>query len=184
MMRFVFDELKAAQAASVLLERAGGSMEYIKLIKLLYLADSAALIETESPITGDRYVSMKYGPVLSSVLNLIKQDHPREDSMWHRYVRRHNWEVELADRAESTHLSEYDIDLLNEIFDRYGSWRPWAVVNQTHALPEWTDPGDTSIPIDPAEILPYAGFDDYALGLALDQAEAVYAMKTRLARPI
>jgi len=181
-MRFVFDELKAAQAATILLERAGGSMEYIKLIKLLYLADRAALIETESPITGDRYVSMKHGPVLSGVLNLIKQEHPREDSVWHRYIRREYWDVALVDRAECNHLSEHDVELLNEIFDRYGSWRSWAVVDHTHALPEWTDPGDTSIPIDPAEILRYAGFDDYALGLALDQAEAVYLMREYQAR--
>ena len=49
-MEFFFDERKAAQAASVLLERHGGSMPYIKLIKLLYLADREALIESGLPI--------------------------------------------------------------------------------------------------------------------------------------
>ena len=180
MMRFVFEEHCAAQAASILLERAGGSMPYVKLIKLLYLADRAALIETGSPITGDRYVSMKFGPVLSKVLNLIKQASPREDSIWHRYVRRENFDALLVGTAESNQLSEYDIDLLNDIFDVYGSWRPWAVVNQTHALPEWQDPGETSIPIDPADILRYAGYGEYELGLALDQAEATYAMRIQL----
>ena len=186
MMRFAFDERRAAQAASILLDRAGGSMEYLKLVKLLYLADRAALIETESPITGDRYVSMKHGPVLSKVLNLIKQEHPRKDSVWHRYVRRDYWDAVLVDMAACDHLAEYDTDLLNGIFDSYGDWKSWAVVNHTHSLPEWTDPGDSAIPIDPADILRYAGFDDYALGLALDQAEAVYVMKTQLtelARP-
>ena len=181
MMRFVFDERKAAQAASILLERAGGSMEYLKLIKLLYLADRAALIETGSPITGDRYVSMKFGPVLSNVLNLIKQAGPREDSIWHRYVRRENFDAVLVGKAECDQLAEFDVDLLNDIFESYGNWRSWAVVNHTHALPEWTDPGETSIPIDPADILRYAGFDPYELRLAVEQADAVYSLRTQLA---
>ena len=181
MMRFVFDEHRAAQAASILLERAGGSMEYIKLIKLLYLADRAALIETGSPITGDRYVSMKYGPVLSTVLDLIKQPNPREDSIWHRYVQRRHFDAALVETAADDQLADYDTDLLNSIFDSYGNWRPWAVVNHTHSLPEWIDPGETSIPIDPADILRYAGFDSFELGLAVDQAEAAYSMRTQLA---
>ena len=180
MMRFFFDEHRAAQAASILLERSGGTMPYIKLIKLLYLADRAALIETGSPITGDRYVSMTFGPVLSKVLNLIKQASPREDSIWHRYVRRENFDAVLVGKAECDLLAEFDVDLLNAIFESYGNWRSWAVVNHTHALPEWTDPGETSIPIDPADILRYAGFSHYELRVALDQAEFAYSLRTQL----
>ena len=75
-MEFFFDERKAAQAASVLLDRHEGRMPYIKLLKLLYLADREALIETGLPITGDRFVSLKFGPVLSRVLDLIKDSSP------------------------------------------------------------------------------------------------------------
>ena len=39
-------------------------MAYIKLIKLMYLADRRCLIETGFPITGDRMVSMPKGPEL------------------------------------------------------------------------------------------------------------------------
>ena len=182
MMRFVFDELKAAQAASILLERAGGSMPYIKLIKLLYLADRASLIDTGSPITGDRFVSMKYGPVLSSVLTLIKTTHLSESSNWGRYVRRNYFDVVLVGSAQADHLSDYDEDLLNNIFDSYGSWNSWDVVDRTHALPEWKDPGNTSIPIDPEEILRFAGYDEEELRLAVQQADAVFSLRTQLAQ--
>ncbi len=181
MMRFVFEERRAAQAASVLLERAGGAMEYIKLIKLLYLADRAALIETGSPITGDRFVSMKYGPVLSNVLNLIKEPKPREDSIWHRYIERRRFDAVLMGSAECDRLAKYETDLLNGIFDSYGDWKPWAVVNHTHSLPEWRDPGETSIAIDPAEILRFAGYSDDAVDLAIGQSEASLALSERLA---
>ena len=44
-MRFVFDERRAAQAAARLLDKHGGTMPWLKLVKLLYLADRAALVE-------------------------------------------------------------------------------------------------------------------------------------------
>ena len=52
----------------------------------------------------------------------------------------------LASKAECDQLAEFDVELLNAIFESYGSWKSWAVVNHTHALPEWTDPGEN---IDP-----------------------------------
>ena len=69
MMRFVFEEHVKRSPGCIDPARACRRLhaDYIKLIKLLYLADRAALIETGSPITGDRYVSMKFGPVLSNV---------------------------------------------------------------------------------------------------------------------
>lgn len=182
MMRFAFDEHRAAQAASILLERAGGSMDYLKLVKLLYLADRAALIETEAPITRDHYASMIHGPTPCQVLELILQEHPPEDSIWHRYVKRQYFEASLCGGAESNQLSEFDVGMLNDIYETFGKLRPSQVVCQTQALPEWQDPGDSSIPIDPVDILRYAGYSDYAIGLVTDNAEAVYQMRTQLVR--
>ena len=90
-------------------------------------------------------------------------------------------ELKAAQGACDDHLLEYDADLLNGIFDSYGSWKSCAVVKHTHSLPEWTNPGESRIPIDPAEILGCAGFDDYDLRLAIEQAEAVYSVRTQLA---
>ncbi len=182
MMRFVFDERKAAQAASILVERAGGSMDYLKLIKLLYLADRAALIETEAPITNDHYASMKHGPTPCQVLELIMQEDPPEDSIWHRYVNRRYFDALLCGPVESEQLSESNVDLLNDTYETYGRLRPSQVVSQTQALPEWQDPGDASIPIDPTDILRYAGYSDYAIELVTDNAEAVFQMHTQLVR--
>ena len=179
-MEFFFDERKAAQAASVLLERHGGSMPYIKLIKLLYLADREALIETGLPITGDRFVSMKYGPVLSRVLDLIKEPSPAEDSVWHGYIVRSGYDAVLVDSAESDHLSEYDESVLQGIFESYGGGKEWDVVTRTHALPEWTDPGRSAIPIDPEDILRFAGFSDEEVQTATTEAAATYKLRTHM----
>ncbi|MDE2893759.1 MAG: Panacea domain-containing protein [Chloroflexota bacterium] len=182
MMRFVFDEHRAAQAASILLDRAGGSMDYLKLVKLLYLADRASLIETEVPITDDRYASMKHGPTPCQVLELILQEQPREDSIWHRYIKREHFVAHLCEPVEWEQLSESNVDLLNEIYETYGQLRPSQVVCETQALPEWRDPGESAIPIDPADILRYAGYSDDAIELVADSNEAVYLFREYQAR--
>ena len=180
-MEFFFDEPKAAQAASVLLDRHGGPMPYIKLVKLLYLADRESLIATGSPITGDRFISMKYGPVLSRVLDLIKESEPAEDSIWHGYVLRAGYDAVLSTAAGSDRLSEYEEGVLGRIFESQGREKEWDVVTRTHALPEWTDPGTHAVPIDPEAILRYAGYTDDEVQAAAEQAEAVLSLCTSLA---
>ena len=180
-MKFVFDEEKTAQAASVQLEQHGGAMRYIKLIKLLYLADRESLIETGSPITGDRFVSMRFGPVLSRVLDLIRDPNPAEDSIWHSYVARRRYDAVLIAPAESDHLSKYEEGVLAEVFGSYGRDKEWDVVSRTHALPEWTDPGRGAVPIEPEDILRYAGYTDDEVQAAAEQAEAVRSLRRSLA---
>lgn len=68
-----------------MLELAGGQMEYIHLIKLLYLADRQALEEWSRPITTDRYVSMKDGIMLSRILDHIKLN---DSELWTNHIQK------------------------------------------------------------------------------------------------
>lgn len=47
-----FNEKKAIQIAAVFVKRVG-VINYVKLIKLMYLSDRKALLNWERPITGD-----------------------------------------------------------------------------------------------------------------------------------
>lgn len=67
----LFDERKAAQAAAFLLHKAGGRLPLLKLMKLLYLSERESLQKYGDTITGDTFVSMPNGPVLSMTLNFI-----------------------------------------------------------------------------------------------------------------
>ena len=51
----MFNELKTAQASAYLLHKAGGTMEHLKLMKLLYLADRLSWKEYDKSITGEEY---------------------------------------------------------------------------------------------------------------------------------
>ena len=72
-MRAQFREDKATQAAARLLRHAGGRMEYLKLIKLLYLAERESLVTLGSPLTYDACWSLPYGPILSATLDRVNQ---------------------------------------------------------------------------------------------------------------
>ena len=78
-MRFFFDINKATQAAAHLVYLQGGKINLMALIKLLYLADREALLETGYPITGDQMVSMPHGPVLSRIYDEAKWEHPKTE---------------------------------------------------------------------------------------------------------
>jgi uncharacterized phage-associated protein len=72
-VRFTFNERKAIQAAGRLIQLAGGEMNYLALMKLLYLVDREALFHLGRPITGDKVVAMKHGPVLSRIFDLVSK---------------------------------------------------------------------------------------------------------------
>jgi uncharacterized phage-associated protein len=68
-MNLRFQRKRATQAAARLLDRRGGRMSYMQLLKLMYLADRNAILAYGRPTTYDWYVSMDHGPVLSQTYN-------------------------------------------------------------------------------------------------------------------
>jgi uncharacterized phage-associated protein len=156
MIRFQFNEAKATQAAALLLKENGGKMNYMKLIKLLYLADRKALSLWERPITGDAYVSMDKGPVLSRVLDKINSGkEPHTVSYWHKYISSpETYKIKLKHEPIFDELSKRERGLLIGIFQEYGQYDQWQLVDICHEiLPEWADPRGTSIPIQIEDIL-------------------------------
>lgn len=162
-IQFQFDERKATAAASLLLQLAGGEMEYLRLIKLLYLADRESLDQLGYPITGDRYVSMKHGPVLSRVYNLAKAVvvGPATEGPWSRQIAgRGRYYLKLVGSADVGPLSESEVQILKEVFTRYRHQDVWEIRDQTHLLPEWEDPGASAREIEPETILRVLGKSD------------------------
>jgi len=137
-------------------------MSYMKLLKLMYLADRKALLEHGRPITFDGYVSMDRGPVLSQTYNLIvEEDDPDNPTYWRQFISAPiEWEVELRREAPSTELSPAQEQVLDEIFAQFGGMNRWELVRLMHTLTEWSDPHGSSIPIDIDEILRAGGMSE------------------------
>jgi uncharacterized phage-associated protein len=154
----LFNEEKATAAAAFLLKQRGGRMSYLKLIKLLYLVDRESLLRWGFSITTDRYVSMEHGPVVSNTYNLMLTG--ESCKFWPKYITPPLGEYEIELRSESFpdgQLSAAEEGLLLEIFATYGTWGRWKLRDFTHTLPEWHDPGNSSVPIQISEMLEAQG---------------------------
>lgn len=172
-MHLQFRQEKATQAAARLLKLRGGRMSYMKLLKLLYLADRKALIELARPITYDRFVSMPQGPVLSQTYNLmVGEEAPTAPSYWRQYISEpSNFEVSLLHDPTTSELSPAQEQILDAVFAEFGKMGRWELVEITHRLPEWKDPHGSSVPISVHELLRGAGLEDDDIA-AVDEALA------------
>jgi len=172
-MSLRFDEVKATQAAALVLKMRGGRMHYLKLIKILYLVDRAALLRWGIPVTTDRYISMDHGPVVSRIYNLITDDKPKP--VWARYISQPigEYEVELLSEAPTDRLSRAEETLIQEIYEQYGYQNRWKIVEYMHTLPEWQDPHGSAVPIHIREILEAAGEDEDEIRAVIRELRAM-----------
>jgi uncharacterized phage-associated protein len=159
-MELRFNQKKTTQAAARFLKLAGGRMNYMKLIKLLYLADRGALLGWGRPVSGDKYFLMKLGPVLSEVHDLITEvPRPGEEVFWRAHISPpSNYEVELKAEAGDDELSTAEEKLMDEIFAAYGRYEPFDLVDLLHkTLPEWKEIKSGRVPLEYREILRAGG---------------------------
>lgn len=166
-----YREDKTTQLAGLLLEMQGGSMTRMRLLKLLYLIDREAIQKWDWPVTFDTYVSMEHGPVLSTTYNLIKT--PSAGRYWGRFIGEGTGPaVVLAEETPTDQLSEAEIELAEEVFNRYSGWSDWKLRTYTHSLEEWEDPGNSSLAIDFEKLLRSVGKSDEERKEIVEELEA------------
>jgi uncharacterized phage-associated protein len=68
--RFRFRPERAAEAVDLIARASPGLTQYF-VGKILYLADKSHFLDWGRPVTFDRYVAMKHGPVPSAIRNML-----------------------------------------------------------------------------------------------------------------
>lgn len=166
MICFRYNHLKTVQAAALLLKLHQKPLNYMALLKLLYMADRIALQSLDQPISGDRYYSMNFGPVLSHVYDLIKGQGQDDQAIWEEHISKRqpnyrqtkDYMVRLLDDPGDSELSEEEEDIITGVYELYGKLDQFFLAALTHQyFPEWTDPNGTSIPIAVEDILKNVG---------------------------
>lgn len=160
-----FSSDKAGQIAAVFAAEAGGRINVLKLVKLIYLADRHSMELYSHPITYDNWVSMDHGPVPSTTLNLINGHVQDVGDTWGRWIAdRENHTASLApdaltnngelNRDSLDQLSDADIAVIRQVWADLGHMDQWALVKFTHEhCPEWQDPQGSSSPISEWRLL-------------------------------
>ncbi len=156
-MTFRLDINKAVAATAFLIQKAGEEHDMFLLLKTLYYADRASLIKDHRTITGDNFVSMDKGPVLTQIYSLMKGRGNASDlAIWNRYFVEGQKEYGIKNNGhpDLDYLSENEKRILTESFEIVSSIDPRFISRWMHAsFPEWQDPHGSSIPIDPKIIL-------------------------------
>lgn len=158
----MFDVQKATHVAAYFLWKRGGRMSYLKLMKLMYLAERQFLLQHGERLVGDDLVSMQYGPVLSSTYDCFFGC----DEYWNRWINNPGQhDLELNPRIKVNQkdpldtfdeLSVAEQNVLDSVYNRYGTMNRWDLVNMLHDpkyCPEWSDPKGSSIRISTGDLL-------------------------------
>jgi uncharacterized phage-associated protein len=159
-IRFRFNIERAIETLAYLLKRLGKT-DKAKLMKLVYLADRAHFIRHGYPITGDSQFAMPLGPVPSGTLDLINGNLPAAHGRVFRHIHVDDSQVELRQEPSSKLLGAEEHRVLDEVIATYGKKSTWALVRETHALPEYAETyvEGTSKPIPYERIAKHSGND-------------------------
>jgi uncharacterized phage-associated protein len=156
-----FNERKAAQVAAFFALKQGGSINIVKLMKLIYLGDREFLKRYDTPILHDRLVSMPKGPVNSNAYNCASGQ--VQAATWDSYIQDNaNHMVSVATDnltvAELKELSKAELRVLDSVWDNFGALNQWQLVEYTHDnCAEWEDPEGSSDTIPYERILRVLG---------------------------
>jgi uncharacterized phage-associated protein len=161
--RFHFDADKAIQAIGVLMTHDHVSqMNFMRVLKLLYLAEREVLRETGRPIIGDSVIATERGPVMENLHSLLHGQHSNFKSFSEHFnTVRYNLVMHL--QPDIGELSEYEIDMIRRIASQHEDEDEWELVQFTRDhLPEWqkNNPGNSSKAISVEDILVAIGKND------------------------
>jgi uncharacterized phage-associated protein len=132
-IKFSFDPNKAIQAVLWLLYRNNQAMDKLQLIKLFFYADHKHLIEYGRPIAGGEYYVMTHGPVCSELLNIL--DSIQQSGVSNLPLKaRGAYDIVATTPPDTQLLSESDLNVLDEIYRRYGHMDKWKLRDMTHEL--------------------------------------------------
>ena len=152
-------------------------MQYIKLIKLLYFLDRAALLKWGRPVTTDvRYVSMMNGPVLGRIYDLITG--PQDEGgkgIWRAHIAPpKSYLLSMVKDPGSSELSPAEEKMIAAIFKKFGALHWSELCDLSHQFAEWRKPKEGKIsPIELEEILKAGDKTDREIAEIVDELESL-----------
>jgi hypothetical protein len=187
-MKHQFDEMRATQAAARIFRLAGRPrLNYMVLIKFLYLVDREALLRWGRLVTYDDHFEMKLGPILSNIHDLITDPSAAEGRhFWRQFIVTDKYDVELLGDPGNDDLSEAEEELIDEVFRKYQHLKddPFEFADALHrTLPELTGIQEGRAPLEITQILAAAKIPAGVISAIEDDLDAAGAVEIFLPRP-
>lgn len=180
-MNYPNDAQKSTQAVARLIEQSGGPIDYLRISKLIYLADRESIITRGIPIVGGHYFSMRKGPVISEVMDFVNS---RGTPEWKQTISpRHGHEVRLQTRPVYGALSLSEIEILDSTVEKHSKITTEELVEWCHQnCPEYQKvSGNSRKPIIVESILKAAGKNSRKIQKTIREAKDVEELDKLLA---
>lgn len=144
-----FRSRKAAQMCAYFSVLSGGTIEKLKLIKLIYLSERKFLSKYHHPMLFDEMYSLPHGPICSNTLNGINGI--IHDELWSKFIAR-NGNIVVAikkfDRESCDEISDAELDVVSSTWDQFKDFTASQLRNYSHKnCPEYTETKNSRFPI-------------------------------------
>ena len=136
-----FSYKKSVQALNLIAVWGGGSMNKMKAIKTMWLADRYHLRKYGRPIFNDLYTAMENGPVLSATRDILQRNSLGVSQeildYSEQFLSSNQYNYKSVNTPAKQVFSDSDLEALEIIFKTYGSLGHYPLRDLSHDFPEW-----------------------------------------------
>lgn len=140
-MTLTFSHRKATQTLNFFARKAGGQINKMKALKLVFFADRYHLRQYGRPVTNDEYLAMEYGPVPSGCKELAEMSDyldMHERGYAEKFLQRSSqYDFSSVADVEARVFSQSDLEALDFAWQNFGRFDQFRLAEITHAFPEW-----------------------------------------------
>lgn len=176
-MNFPINGKKATQATARLIDQSGGGpIDYLRLVKLIYLSDRESILKRGVPIVGGHYFSMRKGPTIGEVMDFVNQ---RNAEQWADTISPlFGHEIRLQDCPSFESLSKSEMEILDRTVAHHAHRTTDELVQWCHEnCKEYENvPPHRRKPIQVEAILRAGGKSSRAIQKVLSDARELEAM--------
>jgi uncharacterized phage-associated protein len=146
---FLFNYRKSVEVINYFANKENGSIDKLKCIKLVWLADRLHLINYGRTITYDSYYAMNKGPVPSGTKDLIDDSSflSKEEKSYrnNKIVKEGNNIHSIAD-VDNNLFSKTEINVLDTVYKHFKGYDGKKLSEFSHKFPEWLKNKDSLSP--------------------------------------
>jgi uncharacterized phage-associated protein len=155
---------KTTQTLNYYAIKAGGKINKLRALKLIYFADKYHLRKYGRLVTNDNYFAMEHGPVPSAAKDIAESNFDYSCDIPEEYCTRYivpdeDFSFRSVFPVDESVFSESDLEALNFAWDHFGRYNRWELRDLTHNYIEWRrhkeeiDSGVLSVPMDLLDFL-------------------------------
>ena len=164
---YMYDPLKASQIIAYLaLKGRDRSIDMLKAIKLLYIAEREHMRRYAIPMLDEPRAALPNGPVNSFTYDRVGGETLPPSSGMTAVLSKNAHSLRVCEGIEEDdldELSDAEAETLDHVWDMVGNLDQWQLVAWTHDnqnVPEWQDPNGSSVPIELEAIMAAVGVEN------------------------